>query len=57
MEAKLDQLLASMDELKKAQESDKVEMVERLDQLEQDVATNQDVSTAYGQKDKEGLWL
>ena len=44
MEEKLDQLLASVDELKKAQESDKVEMVERLDQLEQDVATNQDMS-------------
>ena len=44
MEEKLDQLLALVGELKKALESDKVEMVQRLDQLEQDVATNRDMS-------------
>ena len=44
MEEKLDQLLALVDELKKAQESGKVEMVQRL---EQDVATNQDMSAQH----------
>ena len=47
MEEKLDQLLVSVDELKQTQESNKVEMVQRLDQLEQDVATNQDMSTQH----------
>ena len=44
MEEKLDQLLASVEGLKKAQENDKVEMEQRLDQLEQDMVTSQDKS-------------